>query len=117
MENETFYIPANYTDAGRLFGLFEIRNAIEAVLLGLPVLALCMAYLPFGISSKITVTLFILVPVVGFALIGLKDDSLGRYLRTWWVWRRRRRVMTFRGEVYEREFQRAHIRRFRNRHQ
>ena len=41
MESETYYIPANYTDAGKLFGLFEIRNAIEAVLVGLPVLAFC----------------------------------------------------------------------------
>ena len=38
MDAETYYIPANYTDAGKLFGLFEIRNAIEAVLVGLPVL-------------------------------------------------------------------------------
>ena len=25
-----YHIPANYTDAGRLLGLFEIRQAIEA---------------------------------------------------------------------------------------
>ena len=38
MDSETYYIPVNYTDAGKLFGLFEIRNAIESVVLGLPVL-------------------------------------------------------------------------------
>lgn len=37
MDSETYYIPVNYTDAGKLFGLFEIRNAIESVVLGLPV--------------------------------------------------------------------------------
>lgn len=31
MDSETYYIPVNYTEAGKLFGLFEIRNAIEAV--------------------------------------------------------------------------------------
>ena len=31
MDSETYYIPVNYTDAGKLFGLFEIRNAIESV--------------------------------------------------------------------------------------
>ena len=36
MDSETYYIPVNYTDAGKLFGLFEIRNAIESVVLGLP---------------------------------------------------------------------------------
>ena len=117
MEYETYYIPANYTDAGRLFGLFEIRNAIEAVVLGIPVLAACSAWLPLSITRKIVVTLILLVPTVGFALIGLKDDSLTRYLRTWWTWRRRRRVMTYRGEVYAHEFERNYIRRLRHRRQ
>lgn len=76
MDSETYYIPVNYTDAGKLFGLFEIRNAIESVVLGLPVLGLCTALLPFTITWKIIVTLCLLVPTVGFALIGLKDDSL-----------------------------------------
>ena len=45
MDSETYYIPVNYTDAGKLFGLFEIRNAIESVVLGLPVLGLCTCLL------------------------------------------------------------------------
>ena len=53
MDSETYYIPVNYTDAGKLFGLFEIRNAIESVVLGLPVLGLCTALLPFTITWKI----------------------------------------------------------------
>ncbi len=43
MSNETYYIPTNFTDAGRVMGLFEIRNLIEAVLLTLPMLYLCLA--------------------------------------------------------------------------
>lgn len=113
MKNELYYIPANYTDAGRLFGLFEIRNAIEAVLLGLPLTAACAYWLPLAITWKIIVTLFLMVPVVGFALIGLKDDSLIRFLRIWWTWRRRRRVMTYRGEVNSHEFERTYLRRRR----
>ena len=65
MDSETYYIPVNYTDAGKLFGLFEIRNAIEAVVLGLPVLGLCSALLPLTITWKIIVTLCLLVPIVG----------------------------------------------------
>ena len=60
MDSETYYIPVNYTDAGKLFGLFEIRNAIESVVLGLPVLGLCTALLPFTITWKIIVTLCLL---------------------------------------------------------
>ena len=108
MDSETYYIPANYTDAGKLFGLFEIRNTIEAVLVGLPILCFCAAFLPLELTWKIIVSLFLLVPAVGFALIGLKDDSLTRYLRTWW---------TYRGEVNEHEFERTYLRRRRNRRQ
>ena len=35
---QEYYIPANFTDAGRLFGLFEIRNALEAAVLSVPLL-------------------------------------------------------------------------------
>lgn len=114
MDSETYYIPVNYTDAGKLFGLFEIRNAIEAVVLGLPILGLCSALLPLTITWKIIVTLCLLVPIVGFALIGLKDDSLTRYLKTWWIWRRGRRVMTYRGEVNAHEFEKRYLRWFRH---
>ena len=113
MGYETYHIPVNYTDAGKLFGLFEIRNVEEAVLIGLPVLALCARFLPLVITWKITVSLFFLVPTVGFALIGLKDDSLTRYLKTWWIWRQRRRVVTYRGEVHPHESERRYLRQFR----
>ena len=117
MDSETYYIPGNYTEAGKLFGLFEIRNAIEAVVLGLPILGLCAAFLPLEITWKIIVTLCLLVPAVGFALIGLKDDSLTRYLRIWWTWHRRRRVLTYRGEVNAHEFEKRYLRWFRHRRQ
>ena len=31
-----YVIPANFTDAGRLFGIFELRNGIEAAALSVP---------------------------------------------------------------------------------
>ena len=43
MDNEdTYFIPANFTDAGRVFGMFELRNCIEAVVLAAPTLGICM---------------------------------------------------------------------------
>ena len=42
MEEITVVIPVNFTDAGRLFGLFEIRNAVEAVLICVPTAAVLM---------------------------------------------------------------------------
>ena len=86
------------TIAGRVMGLFEIRNLIEAVLLTLPILYLCLAFVPLSMTPKIIVTLTVLVPVGGFGLIGVSDDSLTRWLGSWWRWRKGRRLITYRGE-------------------
>ena len=99
MSYEVYHIPSNLTDAGRVFGLFEIRNVIETVLLAVPVLYLCIALLPLTLAPKVIVTLIIVIPVGGFALTGIRDDSLTRYLKSWLGWRKRRRVMYYRGEV------------------
>lgn len=111
MSTTSYVIPANYTDAGRLFGMFETRNAIESAVLGVPILFLCIAFLPLELMAKVIVTLTIFVPAVGFALIGLADDSLLRYLNLWRVWRRRKAILSYRGEVNQREFERTYLRR------
>ena len=90
MNYEVYHIPTNFTDAGRVMGLFELRNLVEAVLLTLPALYL---------TPKIIVTLTIIVPLGGFGLIGISDDSMTRWLGSWWKWRRSRRIILFRGEV------------------
>ena len=96
--NETYYIPTNFTDAGRVMGLFEIRNMVEAILLTLPTLYLCIILLPLSLMPKIMVTLTIIVPIGGFGLIGISDDSLTRWLGCWWRWRKKRRLIFYRGE-------------------
>lgn len=101
MNYESYYIPTNFTDAGRIFGLFEIRNMVEAVILTLPALYICLALLPFGLTTKIVVTLSVVVPLGGFGLIGIGGDSLSRWVKCWWIWRRQRRLMLYRGEVHE----------------
>ena len=99
MHHEIYYIPTNFTDAGRVMGVFAIRNLVEAVLLTLPVLYLCLAFLPLSLTPKVVVTLFLIVPLGSFGLIGISDDSLTRWLGCWWRWRKRRRLMLYRGEV------------------
>lgn len=99
MNYEVYHIPTNFTDAGRVMGLFEIRNLVETVILTLPVLYLCIVFLPLSLTPKIIVTLVIVVPLGGFGLVGVSDDSLTRWLGSWWRWRRGRRLITFRGEV------------------
>ena len=58
----TYHIPANYTDAGRLFGLFPIRNAVEAAILAVPTLFLCFRLLPFALTTNIIITMVLVVP-------------------------------------------------------
>lgn len=99
MNYEVYHIPSNFTDAGRVMGLFEIRNLVEAVLLTVPALYLCIALLPLSLTPKIIVTLAIIVPIAGFGLIGISDDSLTRWLGAWWRWRRGRRILFYRGEA------------------
>ena len=89
MNYEVYHIPSNFTDAGRVMGLFELRNLVEAVLLTLPALYLCIAFLPLAL------TLTIIVPLGGFGLIGISDDSMTRWLGSWWKWRRSRRIILF----------------------
>lgn len=98
MSNETYYIPTNFTDAGRVMGLFELRNLIEAVVLTLPILYLCLAFVPLSMTPKIIVTLTVLVSMGGFGLMGVNDDSLTRWLGSWWRWRKGRRLITYREE-------------------
>ena len=97
MNYSDYTIPANFTDAGKLMGLFPIRNAIEALLLALPVFFFCFSLLPLDLTGKLLVSMVIGVPAGGFALIGVQDDSLSRFLADWWRWRRRRCVLAYRG--------------------
>ena len=99
MNYEVYHIHTNFTDAGRIMGLFELRNLVETVVLTIPALYLCIAFLPFTLTIKIIVTLTIIVPIGGFGLIGINDDSMTRWLGSWWKWRRGRRIILYRGEV------------------
>ena len=55
MNYEVYHIPTNFTDAGRVMGLFELRNLVEAVVLTTPVLYLCIVFLPFALSTMFLV--------------------------------------------------------------
>ena len=101
MDEITVAIPVNFTDAGRLFGMFEIRNTVEAVFLCMPLAALLMRVLPIPALARITVTSVVVVIVGGFALIGVGDTSLLNFLRLYIRFRKNRKIMTYRGKCHE----------------
>ena len=57
MNIQTWHIPANYTDAGKLFGVFAVRNAVEAAILAGPCIFCCLRFLPFSITTNIIAAL------------------------------------------------------------
>lgn len=113
-EQDIYYIPVNFTDAGRVLGLFELRNCIEAAVLAVPTVGLCtlIANLtPFSLMVKLIISLCLLVPVCGFALVGIRDESLSRFLITYFHWRTSRRITLNKGGPIKYERKRNHFRR------
>lgn len=101
MDKQTIVIPTNYADSGKLLGLFERRNAIEAVCLALPVIFLIVLLSPYGININIIIGAVVLVPLCGFALFGVRDYSLIGYLMIYCQWRKSRRKITYKGSGNE----------------
>jgi hypothetical protein len=101
MDYTHYDIPANFTDNGKLLGMFEIRNAIEAVILLLPLLYLGFTLFPGNTTLRIIAGLTLAVPVGGFALIGVGGDCLTRFARVWWTWLRHRKNLLYRGDANE----------------
>jgi hypothetical protein len=92
-----YHIPANYTEAGRLPGLFEIRNTIEAAIVAIPIMFITLALLPFPLTARIVIAMILAIPCGGFALIGLQDDCLSRFLRAYMRWRKGRKLLRYAG--------------------
>ena len=97
MNPQTIVIPTNYTDSGKLFGMFEKRNAIETVCLALPVIFFIVMLSPFSIHVNLILGAVILVPLCGFSLFGIRDYSLISYLLIYCKWRKNRRTVTYKG--------------------
>lgn len=93
----TVFIPTNYTDAGKLLGLFEIRNVIECFILCVPLALLTVWLSPFGLTGTIILVTVPVIAVGGFALIGVQDLSLFTFLRIYTRYRKNKRILTYRG--------------------
>lgn len=91
------FIPTNYTDAGKILGMFETRNVIECVLVCIPVLLLLILVSPFGLTGTIILCTVAVVPLGGFSLIGVQDYSLFTFLRLHRCYKKNKRILTYRG--------------------
>ena len=94
-----FFIPTNFEDSGKLMGIFNMRNVIEAGILSLPFVFLTFKLIPVSLTWKIILSAIFAIPVGGFALIGINDDPLTVFVKNWWRWLRNRKILEYRGEV------------------
>ena len=95
-EKETenlYFIPANYTDSGKLLGgMIDTRNAVETLILlcavGYPELFL----IPMPGTIRIVVMAVTLLPLAVVAAMGVDGGSLFQYLGyiiRFWTYRRK----------------------------
>ena len=94
-----YYIPANFEDSGKLLGIFAIRNVIEAAIVSLPIAYLVFTSVPLSLTWKIILAATFIIPIGGFALIGINDDPLSVFARSVWRWLRNRKIIEYGGEI------------------
>lgn len=94
-----FLIPANFEDSGKIMGLFSTRNVVEAVILVLPFAFCIFQLVPLSLTWKIILSSVFVIPIGGFALMGIRDDPLSIFVRTWFEWRKNRKILEYRGEI------------------
>ena len=110
---DIYYIPVIFRDGGGVLGLFVLRTCIVGGVLAAPTVGLCTLvaqHTPFSLTVKLILSLCLLVPVCGFALAGIRDEPLSRFLITYLRWRKNRRIALNKG-VIKHERKRTHLRR------
>ena len=93
----TVFIPTNFTDAGKLCGMFEIRNVVECFILCVPIALLAILLSPFGLTGTIVLVTVLVISIGGFAMIGVQDYSLFTFLRIYNRFKKNKRIITYRG--------------------
>ena len=100
MENTTVYKKKNFTDSGKILGMFNLRNVAEAIILCLPLLLIITLISPFGLTGTLILATVFVVSVGGFALIGIHDYSLLTFVRLHRRWRKNKRILIYRGSQW-----------------
>jgi len=72
---DTYIIPHNYTDNGKILGMIEKESLITAAIWFLP-MTLLVVKLPLSVDNRIYLFMFIVVPPTLFALVGIGSETL-----------------------------------------
>lgn len=71
-----FLVPANYTDSGRVLGMFKTRNFIDALIVILVVGYPEVKFITLELTIKAAIICVTMIPLIAFSLIGISGDSL-----------------------------------------
>jgi len=93
---ETYLIPNNFIDEGRVFnGAIRTRYLVEAIVMFLIIALPCWILIPKTVEAKFGIVLGCSLPLAMFALVGINGDSFSGFLKNAWKWRKERQIMLF----------------------
>jgi hypothetical protein len=80
-DEETYIIPHNYVDNGKILGIVEKQSLYIAAGWFVPMTFLDFKFLPFSIDVKIFVLILFILPPTLFILIGAGGDTLPDFFK------------------------------------
>lgn len=80
-EEDTYIIPHNYSDNGKILGIVEKQSLYLAAAWFLPVSFLNFKLLPFSIDVQLFIEILLVIPPTLFILIGVGGDTLLDFVR------------------------------------
>ena len=79
-ETPVSFIPPNFIEKGKILnGTFDIRNAIESIVLSLAI-GIPVFHLPLSLTARIIILCMTALPAAMVALIGIGGESITAFL-------------------------------------
>lgn len=79
-ETSASFIPPNFIEKGKILnGTFDIRNAIESIMLTLAI-GIPVFHLPLSLTARIIILCMTALPAAMIALIGIGGESITAFL-------------------------------------
>ena len=80
-DEDTYIIPHNYTDNGKILGIIEKESVYLALGWFVPMAILNFKVLPFNFTAKVYIFMLLIMPPTLIALIGVGSDTLFNFLK------------------------------------
>ena len=92
---ETYIIPHNYTDNGKILGMIEKESLITAALWFIPMTFIIFKFSPLSIDYNIILFMVIVCPPTVLALIGIGSETLADFVKFIFRFMKRSKVYTY----------------------